>query len=425
MNDTTKLVNAGDVSVDEVVITTSRGFYQDITNQIIGIQIFEDIFSPFITGTLSIKDGLDLMNAFPFQGEEYLEMKISTPTLNSGNIDNKYYIFKMSNRVMSGDRATVYDLHFISEEAVIDVNKKISRSYGGKCSDIAKKLIQDDEFGLQVKRPVYIEETKNSTKFISNFWSPVFNINYLTETSINLNGSASYLFYEDRNGFNYVSMESLYRTEIYQDFIYDNYVRDILPDGTAVRNIHQDYKRIRDIKIPVAYDYIERARNGMFGSRIVTYDTTTKIYNTKNYDMLQTFNDQYHLNNYPVASSKNIYKYNSLIITMPKYSGSFSGWGDVTNASSIQNRTSLMTMLNANKVEITVPGRCDYTVGMRIQVTLYKVQPEDKTDTDLIDNMFSGSYLVTAINHYINKNTHECTMEIVKDSLLIDLNRTK
>jgi hypothetical protein len=110
---------------------------------------------------------------------------------------------------------------------------------------------------------------------------------------------------------------------------------------------------------------------------------------------------------------------------MPKYSGSFSGWGDVTNASSIQNRTSLMTMLNANKVEITVPGRCDYTVGMRIQVTLYKVQPEDKTDTDLIDNMFSGSYLVTAINHYINKNTHECTMEIVKDSLLIDLNRTK
>lgn len=425
MSDTTKLVNAGDVRIEEVVIATTQGFYQDITNQVIGIQIFEDIFSPFITGTLSIKDGLDLMNAFPFQGEEFLNMKISTPTLTEGNIDNKYYIFKMSNRTMTGDRAIVYDLHFISEEALIDVNKKISRSFGGKCSDIAETLIKDEQFGLQIKRPVYIEETKNSTKFTSNFWSPIFNINYLTETSVNKNGSASYLFYEDRFGFNFVSMESLYRTEIYQDFVYDNYVRDILSDGTAVRNINKDYKRIRDIKIPVAYDYIERAQNGMFGSRIVTYDVTTKIYNTKNYDMLQSFNDQYHLNKFPIASNKNIYKYNSLIITMPKYSESYSGSGDVTNAGSIQNRTSLMTMFNANKIEITVPGRCDYTVGMRIQVTLYTVQPESKTDTDLTDKMLSGSYIVSAINHYINRNTHEATMEIVKESLIMDLNRTK
>ena len=47
---------AGDVNIEKVSITTSSGFTQEITNQVVGLQIFEDLFSPFITGSLVIKD---------------------------------------------------------------------------------------------------------------------------------------------------------------------------------------------------------------------------------------------------------------------------------------------------------------------------------------------------------------------------------
>ena len=61
-----KLRQAGDVSIDYVNITSMAnrtGF--NIKNQVITIQIFEDLFSPFITGSLIIKDSLDLINKLP------------------------------------------------------------------------------------------------------------------------------------------------------------------------------------------------------------------------------------------------------------------------------------------------------------------------------------------------------------------------
>lgn len=426
MNSSEQISKAGDINIELVQITTAQKFYQNITSQVIGIQIFEDIFSPFITGTLEIRDSLDLMNVFPFNGEEFLELKLTTPSLEKGNIDGRFYIYKMANRTMVGNRSTIYTLHFISTEAIVDINKKISKSFSGKCSEIVKKLLQDVDVGLQVTKEIFVEDTSNSTKYISNFWSPIKNINNVSETSVNQHGSGSYLFFENRYGFNFVSLESLYNAKIFQQFLYDNYVRDNQSYGTAtVKNITEDYKRIRSITIPTAYDYVERARGGMFGSRLFTYDITTKRYNNVNYDMIESFESYNHLNKYPLASNKSIYRHNSFIMSMSKYTGNFNEYGDVTNAGVVQNRVSSFAQIDANKVEIVVPGRLDYTVGLRIELKLYKVEPATKEDTENQDEMFSGAYIIAAVNHYINRNIHECTMEIVKESLLIDLNRSK
>jgi hypothetical protein len=56
---------------------------------------------------------------------------------------------------------------------------------------------------------------------------------------------------------------------------------------------------------------------------------------------------------------------------------------------------------------------------------MYKAEPTRETDTDLLDDMYSGTYIIAAINHYITRNSHECTLEIVKESLLKNLDGTK
>ena len=85
---------AGDVSIDKVRVTTRNGFSQDVSGQVIAIQIFEDIFSPFMTGSIILKESLDLINLMPFAGEEQLELEISTPSLENGNIKSTFYIYK-------------------------------------------------------------------------------------------------------------------------------------------------------------------------------------------------------------------------------------------------------------------------------------------------------------------------------------------
>ena len=425
MKESQSLKFAGDVSIDKVQIITSEGFYQDIAAQVINIQYYEDLFSPFISGSLVVKDSLDLVNLFPFVGEEYLELEVSTPSLTRGNIKGRYYIYKLSDRELLGDRSVVYQLHFISVEAIIDMNKKISKTFSGNVGKMVDYFVKDKVDGLQSDKKVYVEETIKDTKFISNFWSPVKCITYLSETAVNREQSPSYLFFENRDGFYFITLNSLYGTQMYQEFTYDKYTRDNNPGAGSVRNINEEYKRISSISIPTGFDYIDRIKSGMLSSKMISWDQTNKSYAVKNYNMFDRFDKQNHLNKYPLSSSRSIFRSNSLIINFPRAFANFAGFGDVTNYSTIQERLSLMKLAEANKIEITVPGRTDYTVGQKVGIILNKIEPIKSEEDDVVDKMFSGYYLISAVNHYITRESHECHMELIKDSLQMNLDRKK
>ena len=425
MKSSQQLRFAGDVSINKVQVITPKGFFQDITSQVLTVQFYEDIFSPFITGSIIVKESLDLINLFPFVGEEYLELDITTPALKDSAIKGKYYIYKLTDRELLGDRAVIYQLHFISVEAVADLNKKVSRVFGNKVSELVTPFIKDSIIGLESKKNVQIEPTLSNIKYISNYWSPIKNIMYLCENAVNMNKTPNYVFFENRDGFYFISLETLYQNKMYQEFTYDKYTRDKLPNGGDIRNVNEDYKRISDISIPVGYDYMDRIRSGMLSSKQISYDVTKKTYSVKNYNMFQRFDQQKHLNKYPINSDKAIFRSGSTIINYPKDYGNFNGFGDVTNAKTFQERASLMKMAEANKLNITVPGRTDYTVGQKVGVVLNKIEPLSKNDRDTTDKMFSGYYIVAAINHYIDKAKHECHMELIKESSQMDMNRNK
>ena len=412
---------AGDVNITKVKIITRNGLAQDITGQVINIQIFEDLFSPFITGSIILKESLDLINLFPFAGEEELEIEVNTPSLETGNINSKFYIYKMTDRELLGDRSMVYQLHFISNEAIVDLNKKISRVYGDKPEVIIKSLLEDQVNGLQTTKKIITEPTSKIAKFISNFWSPVEAINYVTQLAENKNGSPSFVFYENRDGFYFTSLEKLYEGQVYQEFVMDKYTRDDKKNGGDAKNVAEDYKRIGTISIPKGFDYMERIRSGMFSSKLISYDLTKKSYNVKNFNMFDGFDSQKHLNQFNVASNKAIFRTNSKITNYPRMNSNFSGFTDATNYRNSQKRASLLLAAEANKIQITVPGRCDYTVGQKVKVTLNKMEPMSKDDLNVTDKMFSGYYLIAAVNHYITRDMHECNMELIKDSLLMSV----
>jgi len=418
---------AGDVSIDKIEIISATGYGQQVSNQVIAIEIYEDMFSPFISGVIAFKDSLDLANLFPLVGEEYVNIRIRTPSFTGKDktIDEQFMVYKMTNREMAGDRSVIYELHFMSREAIVDLNKKVSVAYQGKCSDIAKSIMTDVKNGLESKKNINIEETPNGVKFISNWWPPVQSLNYTAGTSANTNGNSSYIFFENRKGLNFVSLESLYQKEQVQDFVYDNYMRDFTQDGRTYRNVEKEYKRVIEISIPKVYDYVERARSGMFGSRMINYDLTTKKYVVKNFDMLEDFPKEKHLNEFSPVSNKAVRRVSALTFSYPKYHGNFNNFGDVTNSKTIQKRLSLLQQAEATKVEIVVPGRTDYTVGQKVYLRLNKFNPIEgaESDGDTIDNMFSGFYIISAINHFIDREKHQCHIEIIKDTFIVDLNK--
>ena len=87
----------------------------------------------------------------------------------------------------------------------------------------------------------------------------------------------------------------------------------------------------------------------------------------------------------------------------------------------MNKRMSELRQAEGVKIEITVAGRTDYTAGMKVGVRLNKNETITNQDTDYYDNMFSGNYIVAAVNHFISRENHECTMELIKDSYTVNL----
>lgn len=414
---------AGDVSIRKAEIVSQNGTYHNIIPQILNVQVYEDLFSPFITGSIIVRESLDFANLFPLIGEEIINLEIATPSLNK-KLKGQFHIYKMSDRDTLGDKTVVYQLHIISRESVIDLNKKISRPFSGKVSEIATQILNEPTVGLETDKGVIVEPTANSTKYISNFWSPVQNLNYLCSTGANRNNSPTYLFFENREGFNFISLDTMYTPDILQTFIGDKYTRDNQRGGGgSIKNIDEDFKRIQQIRIPQTFDYMDRIRSGMQASNLIMYDFTKKQYSVKTFDMLKGYDENKHMNRYPVISNNQTRRADALIMNSFRYYGSFSGFGDVTNNNIIQKRISLLKQAESFKIEIVVPGRWDYTVGKKVDLQLTRIEPLTKEEIDTKDKLYSGVYLIAAINHNITKEKHECNIELIRESLNINLNR--
>jgi hypothetical protein len=163
-------------------------------------------------------------------------------------------------------------------------------------------------------------------------------------------------------------------------------------------------------------------QTGMIASKQYSFDIISKNVDIKEYDMFTEFPEHNGLNLNPLYSKKTIFKTNSFIINRQRHWDNFTDKGDSSNSKFLQKRISLLKAADSSKIQITVPGRTQYTVGQKVLVELNKIETVDRENKeDTLDKYLSGAYIIGAINHSIDRDIHECTMELFKDSLLIEL----
>ena len=279
-------------------------------------------------------------------------------------------------------------------------------------------IVTNKSYGLESTKNVYIEPIVKDTKYISNYWTPAGNIDYLKVHAINQDGSP-YVFFENRDGFIFASLEYLYKVPVEFSFRYDKYTMDV-EQGRTYTNPNEDSKRILGIKIHEGYDYLKRLQNGVYGSRQISYDINRQKYSVKDYVLSQdpkitTMNPHF---TFPDSVRFN----ESAQMSYVKNNYNFNEYKDNTNQGTIQKRKAVMNMSDSNKIHITVPGRCDYTVGMKVNATLPKIFPIERSETEVIDERFSGDYIIGSIHHFINRESHESHIELISDSMNLNAN---
>lgn len=398
---------AGEYHLDEVTVITSNNIETNIVNQVVGIVVYEDLFSPFISGTIFIKDTFDIPGLLGRAGTNKVRLTIYTPSISKEQyITGSYHIYKHSDRVLSGDRAQQYAFHFISEEALPN-QRKISKSFSGSPSELVNRIVRDE---LHSKKAVYMTQSTNSIKYVSNFWTATQNITYLSDHSRSTGGDNT-MFFENRDGFNFTCINDLASKQVPVIQRFSNV--DSLGKGKKDPNL--DYGTIISINVDTIYDYIRDLDAGIIKSKLFVADPVLKRFKIKTFD-LSTDKKEF-LNKNKFYTDKVIAESEYSVMTAIRQYNTMSA-GDSTNFDYYQRRISQIRQFQSSKVEIEVLGRTDYTVGKKVYLDINKIRSFSHGDdqAEFTDKILSGYYIISAVAHKFTLNDHICSLELIKDS---------
>jgi hypothetical protein len=140
---TLKFDSAGNIEFKEVVLMNSTMKTLDVSDYVSEITIQEDILSPVMHGKILFVDSRNLIKEFDIMGEEFIYLKLETPTSNSA-IEKVFRIYGIENRMFLNDKGTQsYVANFVSAEAIQNAVNPLFRTFEGKISNVVTDIFTE------------------------------------------------------------------------------------------------------------------------------------------------------------------------------------------------------------------------------------------------------------------------------------------
>lgn len=430
-----KSVTEKSYSISELSITGSNGTKVDILGFLVELSIFEDIYSPTMSGMLMMSDSVDLFSEIPLSGFEFLTVALEKP---DGWFDavlaKTFRIYKMD--VQGVNLATssnqVYTLFFCSEENLVSESRKISKSYKSKkISEMVKDIVENY---LETSENKFFDENIDQTfgvfDIVIPFMTPLNAITWLSNRAVSSgsqSASANYLFYENSFGYNFKSIEKLFQARTKAKYTYrpKNIDTPTEPLETLIFNaIRYDFIKV--------FDVLTSINAGMFSSKLLAFDILRQKVTEQNFDYNTLFNSAKHVeqraapfhNQYKDRTGNMITENHSSVVKLYPTTKDHNTDSSITRyqpgikPNLVENwllsRISQLSQLNYFKLKLVVPGNMYVTVGdiieFDIPLTTIRVPGEETYNP-----YHSGRYLITAVRHIITIKGYEMVIEATRD----------
>ena len=394
------------------------------------ISYHEDLFGGVISGYVMVTEANSYAELLALNGNEYLQLiftKYDDPT---NTIKKIFRVYKMDKRKLAANMNTeVYTLQFCSEELLLSEQYKISKSYPNQSVSAVVTDICINDLGIS-GRKLNIDDSYGLYSFIVPNLKPLDAINWLSNYARPMPPfpGADMLFYENLNGFNFKSLQTL--TDGQGVTIYNTYRYD--PKNANEKNLTEEVFNVTTYEILNSYDTLNAVNSGMFANQLISVDILTRKKITTNFDYFEYWNNPESggLNKYPVTNNlQNRFGQKLNETSQATLKLVFSNFDEANNAvvqskpgSVSQNifaetyipyRTAQLALANYTRLRISVPGDPMLTVGTIIRFDLLSKNPAS-TDTDMF---YSGLYLITAVRHMVTQNDYKTVLEIAKESV--------
>ena len=256
----------GDFEVQSIFLT-SPSFKDpekivDLSSAWTEINLFEDIYSPAVSGDVTLVTSGGFVEGIPIIGEETLEIHMSVagaktppmpypgphsadePVTKSVNpfIKGKYRIYKNDPpQPLSklGENTFSYKFYFVSEEMITNMKIKVQKAYPTTMSfgaaypqmsspsssdeitidQITRSLFYDCFIGTKkpadqnsTSKNFLVEPTTGTVSYVIPNWTPFQALNFLAGRAVSVNyrsSGSNFVFYETLRGYRFVSIETL------------------------------------------------------------------------------------------------------------------------------------------------------------------------------------------------------------------------
>ena len=425
---------AGEYHLKELLVHTSSGNILNLTKAVQSIDIFEDMFSTSLSGSITILDIDNIAENGPVIGQEYMTLKITTPTLDEQEINftnSSFAIYKVTVRESISQDTQLLALSFISPELLRDKRVRVSKSYTDSIDRIVESVLTDARY-INTNKDVYIEPTSGIRKIISPNLHPYAFINNLMQESVTAKNSAPYFFFfENLKGIHFKSFDRILSEDSIGEFNVGN-----LPslENKSV-NPEKDFSRAIEFQVNSNNDMLLNIQGGMLGSSTIKYNIYNKSYEKLQYNYFIDFEKFGRIDENPLYNNNDIDEFGNNI-------GSFgdarihlhptTGSGDLDtshtnetssysyvpnklNESILFRRAKIMELNNAVSITMKINGNTTIAAGQTINLT---VPVSGRIHEKENDEYYSGRYLITKLRHSFSQTDkkHEILLTASKDS---------
>jgi hypothetical protein len=416
-----KIIQSSQYVISKLEIISKLGPV-NITDMFEELNIFDSIFNPAMTGTILINDAFGLSNKLSFDGSEILLVDMGK-TSDAARISKSFRIYKQSSRKSLNLNSEAYILHFVSDEFILSQQIRISQAFKDTYTNITRKIL-NNYLGVTDKEIALLEVSDGIRSVVIPNKTPFEAIDFCTKRAVNDKMSPTFLFFENKLGYNFVTTSSLLARPAVHNINFQP--KNLFePSGELMGAIHYE--------VVTQFDMNKNIRAGVYAGTFTGFDINTRTVANKIVDFDSLYKKSNHANKTANIGSitnkqgfKNTEMFGSKKILYPitafssnspyirENDPTLANLEDDTYNYLLQREAMMQNLMNL-RMKIVMPGNFDLTSGLTANLRL-PVRSEKAEGADNTDHSLDGKYLIVATRHIISYSKHETVMEVVTDS---------
>ena len=416
-------------------ITIKNGQRISLEDSFNSLEIYEDIFSPSITGKVSIYDYTGGIEKFMFSGGESIVLRVVKPGDSNEILISRddLIVYEVSKVRFDNENASTYDLLFTTKSAIASQKKRLFKSFGTDrgLKSIFSKIYSDVNEVSNLNINTIDPEIKIQNSFVSPGYTPFEALSQLARRACTLGDY--FVFYEKLNGRNstdfkhvFISLGSLKdfwnNTDKLQRLVYR-------PTQDYLNRQNLPFIQIKSFLIENNFQHLERMQSGFYNSNIRQLDPYSRKYTDSKISYKDMALDTDFYTNRILETNNEFLKYDN---SYPEHPGErliVKPKNDiVSDKANWMKYDTYGGLLNSGlRVLADIPGADNrISVGYAVELALpSKVAKAQNLEGSYVpeDEFYSGKYLVTAVRHMFTKQTYIKKIELSRGSLKINLDR--